>query len=95
MAYYRLYSLDLEDSHIIDVSSFVADSDSSAIREVPRAVPGVSRELWNLGRKVMDFVAPAPMAPDEEDEPNRFEKLIGSGAQWRWDPLQGHCQGVA
>jgi hypothetical protein len=94
MAYYRLYSLDPEDSHIVDVASFVADSDSAAIREVPRAVPGMSRELWNLGRKVMDFGAPAPIAPDD-DQPNRFDKLIGSGAGWRWDPLQGNCQVVA
>jgi hypothetical protein len=93
MAYYRLYSLDPADSHIVDVSSFVADSDSAAIRKVPRAVPGISRELWNLGRKVMDFGAPAPIADD--DQPNRFDKLIGSGTRWRWNPLQSHCQGVA
>lgn len=94
MAYYRLYSLDLEHFHIIDVSSFVADSDSAAILKVRRVGPGVARELWNLGRKVMDFPPRATTAPDNE-ESNRFENLIGPSGRWRWNPLQGHCQGVA
>jgi hypothetical protein len=94
MAYYRLYSLDLEDSHIIDVSSFVADSDSAAILKVRRVGTCVACELWNLGRKVMDFPPRAAIAPDNE-EPNRFENLIGPSGRWRWNSLQGHCQGVA
>jgi hypothetical protein len=94
MAYYRLYSLDHEHSHIIDVSSFAAASDSAAIRKVQRDGPGVARELWNLGRKVMDFPSRASVVPDKE-EPNRFENLIVLSGRWRWNPLQGHCQGVA
>lgn len=94
MAYYRLYSLDLEHYHIIDVSSFVADSDAAAILQVRQINPLMARELWNLGRKVMDFPPLARIAPDNE-KPNRFENLIGPSGQWRWNPLQGHCQGVA
>lgn len=93
MAYYRLYSLDLEHSHIIDVSSFVADTDAAAILKVRRVGPGIARELWNLGRKVMDFPPRAPIAASVE--PNRLENLIGPNGRWKWNPLQSHCQGVA
>jgi hypothetical protein len=55
MAYYRVYSLDLMDRHIIDVHHFEANGDAAAISKVGCAALGVSRELWNLGRKVMDF----------------------------------------
>jgi hypothetical protein len=55
MNYYRLYSLDIRDAHIIDVQDFRADGDDAAIRKVGAPIEGVSRELWNLGRKVMDF----------------------------------------
>ena len=55
MHYYRLYSLDVMDAHIIDVHDFRADSDTTAILKVGAPVFGVSRELWNLGRRVMDF----------------------------------------
>jgi hypothetical protein len=55
MDYYRLYSLDVSDAHIIDVSDFQADGDAAAILKVGDPISGVSRELWNLGRKVMDF----------------------------------------
>jgi hypothetical protein len=55
MHYYRLYSLDSRDAHIIDVHDFRADGDDAAILKVGAPVVGVSRELWNLGRKVMDF----------------------------------------
>ena len=55
MHYYRLYSLDIKDAHIIDVHDFRADTDVAAILKVGPPVVGVSRELWNLGRKVMDF----------------------------------------
>jgi predicted urease superfamily metal-dependent hydrolase len=55
MAYYRIYSLDLMGRHFIDVQHFEADGDADAISKVGHGVLGVSRELWNLGRKVMDF----------------------------------------
>lgn len=55
MHYYRLYSLDIMDAHIIDVRDFRADGDADAILKVGIPILGVSRELWNLGRKVMDF----------------------------------------
>lgn len=55
MYYYRLYSLDMSDAHIIDVRDFQAAGDPAAILMVGAPVSGVSRELWNLGRKVMDF----------------------------------------
>ena len=55
MHYYRLYSLDTTDAHIIDVYDFRADGDAAAILKVGDPLVGVSRELWNLGRKVMDF----------------------------------------
>lgn len=56
MHYYRLYSLDIMDAHIIDVHDFRADCDSAAIVKAGAPVLGVSRELWNLGRKVADFL---------------------------------------
>ena len=55
MHYYRVYSLDIMDAHIIDVSDFRANGDAAAILKVGPPISGVSRELWNLGRKVMDF----------------------------------------
>jgi len=55
MLYYRLYYLDIMDAHIIDVRDFRADGDAAAILKVGAPILGVSRELWNLGRKVMDF----------------------------------------
>jgi len=54
MHYYRLYSLDNSDDHIIDVRDFRANGDADAILKVA-PLCGVTRELWNLGRKVMDF----------------------------------------
>jgi hypothetical protein len=53
--YYRLYTLDITDSHIVDVRDFRASGDDAACLEVDVPVRGQSRELWNLGRKVMDF----------------------------------------
>jgi len=53
--YYRLYSLDIRDAHIIDARGFRADGDAAAILKVGALDFGVSRELWTLGRKVMDF----------------------------------------
>ena len=55
MYYYRVYSLDPDGCHIIDVQDFRADGDAAAILKVGPPLSGVSRELWNLGRKVMDF----------------------------------------
>lgn len=55
MAYYRIYSLDQEDVHIVDVNDFEAEGDAAAIAKVGICAQGLSRELWNLGRKVMDF----------------------------------------
>ena len=56
MFYYRLYSLDIMDAHIIDVLDFRADGDAEAIIKAGSPNMGVSRELWNQGRKVMEFV---------------------------------------
>ena len=94
MAYYRLYSLDLEKFHIIDVLPFIADSDSTAILKVCPDEFGIARELWNLGRKVMDFPARLPLVADRV-EPNCLKNLIGPGRGWRWNPLESHCQAVA
>ena len=55
MHYYRLYSLDLDDHHIIDVHDFRADGDDAAIKKAGAPIVGVSRELWNQGRKVLDL----------------------------------------
>lgn len=74
MSYYRLYSFDLDDSHIIDVSSFEADSDSAAFLQVLPGEPGVARELWNLGRKVLDFAPRTPLVEDGETA-NRFSAV--------------------
>ena len=62
MAYYRVYSLDPRDQHIIDVHHFEADSDTAAISKVGSAILGVPRELWNLGRKVMDSRSESPVS---------------------------------
>ena len=94
MSYYRLYSLDVDRSHIVDVISFVAESDSAAIRKVRPGKLGVARELWNLGRKVRDFAPRIPAAPATQGS-DRLAKLIAPGAAWRWNPLEGNCQGVA
>ncbi|WP_415641778.1 hypothetical protein [Sphingomonas antarctica] len=58
MSYYRLYSLSISGKHIIDFDQFTAMGDVAAILKVSCGKPGVARELWSLGRKVMDF---APM----------------------------------
>lgn len=55
MAYYRIYSLDRADAHIVDVNDFEAEGDAAAIAKVGPCALGLSRELWNRGRKVMDF----------------------------------------
>ena len=88
MFYYRLYSLDPADGHFSDVLHFISENDASAIEEAKSLSKGVSRELWNRDRKVMDFV-PAVSA---DDGPNRLARLINPGQRWRWNPLAGHCQ---
>lgn len=64
VAYYRLYSMSTEDEHIVDVDQIDADCDGDAILKVKIGDFGVSRELWNCGRKVMDF---APRTADAID----------------------------
>lgn len=55
MAYYKVYSLCNDDTHFVDFDQFDAEGDMAAILMVKVGDLGVSRELWNLGRKVMDF----------------------------------------
>ena len=55
MYYYRLYYLDLEDHHIIDVRDFRANTDALAIVKAGAPLIGESRELWNQGRKVLEL----------------------------------------
>ncbi len=55
MSYYRVYSLCNDGTHFVDFDQFDADGDTAAILKVKIGEVGVSRELWNLGRKVMDF----------------------------------------
>ena len=83
MHYYGLYSLDVSDTHIIDVSDFRADGDAAAILKVGNPVAGVSRELWNLGRKVMGFrtVNALPGRAYVQLEPNG----VGNGENWQND----------
>jgi len=54
--HYRVYYLDLDDGHIIDVHEFRAKGDLAAIVKAGSALVGESRELWNQGRKVVEFV---------------------------------------
>ena len=55
MHYYRLYYLDLADHHIIDVRDFRANGDLAAIAKAGIPLAGELRELWNQGRKVLEF----------------------------------------
>jgi hypothetical protein len=55
MRYYRLYSLDLDDNHIIDVRDFRANNDVAAIVKAGPPQGGVARELWNHDRKVLEL----------------------------------------
>ena len=55
MHYYRLYSLDLNDDHIIDVRDFRANTDADAITKAGLPQHGVSRELWNRDRRVLEL----------------------------------------
>lgn len=55
MHYYRLYYLDVQKRHIIDVRDFRANGDAAAIMKAGLALSGESRELWNQGRKVLEL----------------------------------------
>jgi hypothetical protein len=55
MHYYRLYSLDFDDNHIIDVRDFSANTDVAAIVKAGPPQEGVSRELWNRDRRVLEL----------------------------------------
>lgn len=57
MHYYRLYYLDLDDHHIIDVHDFRANTDAAAIVKAGIPLSGESRELWSQGRKVLGLAA--------------------------------------
>ena len=91
MLYYRLYSLDPENGHFTDVSHSVSENDESAILKAESGSEGGLRELWNHGRKVMDF-APRVAEVIALDGPDRLAQLIVPGDRWRWNPLGGHCQ---
>ena len=56
MHYYRLYYLDQDDQHIIDVHDFEAATDIAAIVKAGALPAGISRELWNRGRRVLELV---------------------------------------
>lgn len=92
MAYYRLYSLDTANVHIVDAYQFDADCDAAAIRHVTPDASGISRELWSLDRKVVDF------APHKFTTPPRTQwrlaSLVRPGRPWRWNPLGECCQFV-
>jgi len=55
MYYYRLYYLDSDDRHIIDVRDFRANGDALAIVKAGVALSGETRELWNQGRRVLEL----------------------------------------
>lgn len=92
MSYYRLYSLDPSNKHIVDVSDFSANCDSAAILQVGSSMLGVSKELWNQDRKVRDF--PSKVRPALQVA-STLSLLIDSSRRWRWNPLVGHCQLVS
>jgi hypothetical protein len=55
MYYYRLYYLDHNDHHIVDVQDFRAGSDALAIKQAGEARHGELRELWNGDRRVLEL----------------------------------------
>lgn len=55
MYYYRLYYLDSDDHHIIDVRDFRANTDALAIVKAGEPLTGESRELWSHGRQVLEL----------------------------------------
>lgn len=94
MAYYRLYSLDLRAKHFTDVVHFDAECDAAAILTVKPDVLGISRELWNQERKVMDF-DPRTAPSSHREAARQFSKLLGSVGCLIWNPLNDHCLAVA
>lgn len=56
MYYYRLYYLDSNDHHIIDVRDFRANGDSLAIVKAGLPLSGETRQLWNQGRRVLELL---------------------------------------
>lgn len=98
MAYYRLYSLGLNDRHITDVVDFNADGDNAAIAKVEADHGGSHRELWSHGRKVTAF---APRSDTDlrfeiyHEPSNRFANVIGSDGSWRWHLLDARNEVVA
>jgi len=57
MFYYRVYYLDSDDHHIIDVRDFRANGDVAAIVKAGIPLSGEIRELWNQGRRVLELPA--------------------------------------
>lgn len=55
MYYYRLYYLDSKADHFIDFREFRASGDFAAIVKAGIPLKGELRELWNQGRKVLEF----------------------------------------
>jgi len=55
MYYYRLYYLDSDDHHIIDVRDFRANGDIAAIAKAGIPLSGETRELWNQSRRVLEL----------------------------------------
>jgi hypothetical protein len=55
MYYYRLYYLDSDNHHIIDVRDFRANGDALAIVKAGTRRSGETRELWNRGRRVLEL----------------------------------------
>jgi len=55
MYYYRLYSLDTDGVHFVDVRDFRANGDAAAILKAGNPPKGANRELWSRGRKVIGF----------------------------------------
>ena len=52
--HYRVYYLD-SDRHHIDVRDFRAPGDMAAIMKAGPRLRGELRELWNQGRRVLEF----------------------------------------
>lgn len=55
MNHYRLYYLDQNNRHIIDVDDFRADSDALAIIQAGEPQDGAMRELWNGARRILEL----------------------------------------
>jgi len=70
MVYYRLYSFDADERHIIDVHHFSAATDALAMLTIMPDQVGIFRELWNQDRKVVDYMSKfKPLDPAVEVTP--------------------------